>query len=210
MRRAAFIAVCLLLSAASPLVASTAHAAGQSNRDQATVSIVGTESFKPNGESSTYHFPAAATKVHPGGFITFVNQTNDAHTITLVASSAVPTSFDCPLCDAVNGMYFPTNNPGPPAIFQIDNGMPTDDNDADADAPDPAAAGVPFPGILTEDFDTPGSYAGDGTPVVGDSTIIGPNTSPLTQRTVQVSTAPGTYEYVCTLHPWMHGTIIVG
>jgi plastocyanin len=31
----------------------------------------------------------------------------------------------------------------------------------------------------------------------------------VTQRTVRVSTVPGTYHYVCTFHPWMQGTIVV-
>src|SRR5947209_3468732 len=178
MRRTIVVVACVLVSGAVPMMDGVAHAAGTPSRSAVTVNIVGTESFRPNGESATYRFPDAATKVQHGGYVTFVNQSDDVHTIALVAPSAVPTSFVCPLCDAVNGMYFPTNNPGPPSIFQIDNGVGSDDTDADVDATDPAAAGVPFPGVLTEDFDTPGFYAGDGSPVVGDSTLNRPERPP--------------------------------
>ena len=208
MRKKLALIACLLLVGTVPVVDGVAHAVGTASRGAVTVKIVGTDTFRPNGESATYHFPDAPTKVQQGGSITFVNQSDDVHTPTLVVASAVPTSFNCPLCDVVNGMYFPTNSQGPPAIFQIDNGTANDDVDKDADAADPVVT-APFPGVLTEDFDTPGSYAGDGTPVVGDSTIVGPSSSPVPQRTIQITAAPGTYHYICTIHPWMQGTIIV-
>ena len=182
--------------------ASSSGAARQANRDNVTVTITGTETFLPSGVHATFRFPAAATKVHAGGLITFDNQTNDGHTMTLVAATDVPKSFNCPICDQVNSLYFPGN--GPPAGFNIDNGVISDDTNNDADASD--TNGFPI-----EDFDTP---THSGPSAVGDSTLVDANGSNNgggpTTRVVQVTAPVGTtLEYICTFHPWMQGTIIV-
>lgn len=187
--------------------------------------IVGRQTVIANQQyTATYHFPNEPLRVAQGGTITFVNQTDDFHTITLVTKSDLPVPFsggpvdagtvqnNCSLCGAVNSLY--GGGSGPPNGLQIDNGQVNDDDaQADADAPDAAAiataGGLP-PGLslLTEDFDTPGT--GGASPTVGDSTIIGPvGSGAPTQRTVQMTGAPGTYWYFCTFHPWMEGSIIV-
>lgn len=217
MRRVLVAAVCVLLAAGIPFLANAAQATGRSDPNNVTVSITGTETFQPNGLKTTYHFPDAPIRVNHNGYITFVNETNDFHTITLVDAAAVPTSFDCSLCDATNTTYGGGN--GPPNGLQIDNGQLTDDGDNDADAPDPnytpGVLPIPASDVLIEDFDTPGTYGTDGTPHVGDSTIVAPPGFPspdlqvLPSREIQVTATAGTYHYICTFHPWMQGTIIV-
>lgn len=194
------------LLAGSWLAIPTAGATGQASRDNVTVTIVGTESFLPTGEHSTFRFPAAPTKVRSGGFITFDNQTNDGHTMTLIASADVPTSFRCQVCDQVNGTYFTGN--GPPAGFNIDNGVINDDDgQADADLTDPG-------GNAIEDFDTVSHSNGPAPATIGDSALVDANGSNnngfATTRVVQVTAPAGTtLHYICTFHPWMHGTIQV-
>jgi hypothetical protein len=150
------------------------------------------------------------------------------HNMSLIAANDLPIpggrlvvdSFNiCPLCDAISGLYF--SNPGgngPPAGVQIDNGKLSDDDTVpdDADVQDPAVPKgftPPFP-VLLADFDTVSHTNPTGPPTIGDSTLVdayGPaNNGFVTQRTVRMSTVPGTYHYVCTFHPWMQGTIVVG
>jgi plastocyanin len=228
MRKAAFIGAGMLLAAGFPIVAgSSAGASGGPAPKAVTVNIEGTNIFVRNqGVTTTYHFPDAPTRVAPGGTIKFVNKTNDLHNMTLFTAKDLPIpqgrlvvdSFSiCPLCDAVSNLY--GNGNGPPPGVQIDNGQIGDDETVpdDADTVDPAAKGLnpPFP-VLIEDFDTlthsnpatPGNP--NPPPTIGDSTLVGAPGSPMvTQRTVRVSTVPGTYHYVCTFHPWMQGTIVV-
>src|SRR5438067_2081853 len=101
MRRLRWFIPVMVAVLAVPLTVAQAGAGGQTKRDSVTVEIVGSESFKPNGVTSNFRFPDAPTKVHSGGFITFDNQTNDGHTMALVAAADVPKSFNCPLCDQV-------------------------------------------------------------------------------------------------------------
>ena len=168
-----------------------------------------------------FAFPDHPIVVEQGGMITFHNLTAEGHTIALVAAADVPATTsevdNCAICGAVNGV-FGLNGGGAPAGAQIDNGQVGDDDArADADAPDSgaiASAKGPLPPqsvfpILVEDFDTASHGA-----TVGDATIVDtadPNNGngfPV-ERTVLVTAPPGLYHYICTLHPWMQGTIHV-
>jgi plastocyanin len=211
MRRALIVVTAALL--AGGLVGASAAGASGNAPHHVTVDITGSDSMVPNRSfTNTYRFPDVI-KVARGGTITFVNKTTDGHTMTMVVKGDLPTTpagvNNCPICDAVNAMYSPNGQNGPPAIAQIDGGHPTDDpGEHDADQPDPGVPpGFPVKGLI-EDFNTPAHTNGNAAPKIGDSTIIGPVGSPVTQRTV-VLTAPGTYHYYCTFHPWMQGTIIV-
>jgi plastocyanin len=201
--------------AVSLLVTRAGATGAAPNKNSVSVDIVGAEKFLPNRETSTYRFPDAPTKVASGGTITFNNQTNDGHSITLVAPGDLATSFNCPVCDAVNSLYFTGNGNGPPAGAQIDAGTITDDDSqADTppgDAPDgPQAFPVP---VLIEDFDTVSHPNPTTPPTVGDSTFVFPNPNPFgapVVRTVQVTAPSGTVlHYMCTIHPWMQGQIDV-
>jgi plastocyanin len=211
-RKAIAGAAGLLLIGSIPLVTGSTAGAAQGTP---VVNIEGQDSFQPNNYLlNTYHFEPGNITVHQGQQVLFNNpKTRDGHTMTLVAAANVPRTtrqlFNCNLCNAVDGMYFPNPN-GPPAAVQIDNGVLQDDNDTDADTPDPAAPG-PF-GALIEDFNTPGHNNGTNPPTVGDSALIGSVSIPgtPTSRTIVVTAAPGTVlHYYCTLHPWMQGTITV-
>ena len=61
--------------------------------------------------------------MHQGERVTFVNTTTDSHTMTLVVSADVPRKiadvFTCPLCDAVNNVYFPLVPNSPRACRSI-------------------------------------------------------------------------------------------
>jgi plastocyanin len=171
-----------------------------------------------------YRFPNEPIKVAQGGTITFVNKTDDFHTVALVKKADLPVPFNgkamdalsvfnnCTICNAVNNLFGGGNTP--PNAMQIDNGVATDDEtQADGDVTDTAAvatAANPPPGlpVLVADFDTPST--GGVTPTVGDATVIATNVAGgPTQRTVLMTANPGTYWYICTLHPWMEGSIVV-
>lgn len=223
MRKIGFV---MALSLVAGTLSGSAAVAEDAPSRAVTVNIEGNQTVRANvGYTATYHFPDEPIKVAQGGTITFVNKTDDGHTITLVKKADLTLPLDskrvdaavlnnCKLCDAVNSLYFPGN--GPPAGAQIDGGTIGDDDvTADADVTDTAALASasnppPIP-LLVEDFDTPGT--GGMSPTVGDSTLIdsgGPNGhGGPTQRTVKMTPAPGTYFYQCTFHPWMEGSIIV-
>jgi len=191
-------------------------AAGAPHR--VVVAIKGGDQFvHPGLLTNDYSFPKGTITVAQGGRITFVNETTDGHIIALVRAGDVPTTTaqvdSCPLCDAVNGAFFTDPTSKNPTVAQLDAGK----NDAettpdDSDAPDlgaiKSAGGQLPPGIgpvLIEDFDTPshGTTVGDAT-IVGTGGAGGPS-----QRTIVVTAAPGLYHFICTLHPWMQGTIRV-
>ena len=206
MSRFRWVIVVVCTVAVAPwLFPDLAGAAPPPKPDNVTVKIEGKSTFSRHGVSETFHFPDAPTKVHSGGFITFDNQTNDGHTMTLIAAADIPNSFDCKLCDQVNGVYFPN---GSPAGFNIDGGFINDDaSQADANA-------VDANGFAIEDFDTVSHSNGTDPATIGDSTLVDANGSNNqgfpTTRVVQVTAPPGTtLEYICTFHDWMHGTIKV-
>lgn len=212
MRRALIVVMAVLL-VGGLAGASPAGASGNTRR-HVTVNIVGADHMVPNRSfTNTYRFPNVI-RIAQGGTITFVNKTTDGHTMTMVVASDLPKTVDgvnnCPICDTVNTMYQPNGQNGPPAIAEIDDGHPTDDeSDNDADRADPGVpAGFPVKGLI-EDFDSAAHTNPNAAPTIGDSTIIGPLGSPVTQRTIVVTAPPGTYHYYCTFHPWMQGKIIV-
>jgi len=68
-----------------------------------SVSIVGGESFQPNGfVTATFHFSPGTITVHSGSSALWVNSTPDAHTITIVKPGQVPSNinqvFNCKVC----------------------------------------------------------------------------------------------------------------
>jgi plastocyanin len=209
-RRMMVVLAGVLLLGSTPLVTSSTASAADGIQ---VVNINGQDGFQANSFIiNTFHFDQGSIKVHQGERVRFHNNTSEGHSMTLVAAADLPNNaaqaFNCNLCNAVNGMYFP--NPGPPAGVQIDNGMLTDDNNTDADTPDPAAPG-PF-NALIEDFNTPSHSNGVGAPTIGDSTLIGSVSIPgsPTSRIIVVKAAPGTVlHYYCTFHPWMQAKFIV-
>ena len=200
--------------------ASTAGAQGAGPND-VSVNIEGGDHFPhPGLLTNDFHFPSRPIVVTEGGTITFHNKTNDGHTVALVRHEDVPTTvqqvFNCGVCNTINDVWG-LNGSGPPKAAQLDNGKQADDTDNDADAPDTGAINSAtgplqpqsvFP-ILIEDFDT----ASHGS-TVGDATLLDTADSQNghgfpSQRTIVMTAPPGTYDYICTIHPWMQGTIKV-
>ena len=190
-----------------------------------SVLILGADHFvHPGLFINDYRFDDENIVVERGSTITFKNKTTDGHTIALVTGPALPKNTadvdNCQfgngatVCSAVNGVFFGPNQGGPggpPVTPQIDNGKPNDDAQADADALDTGAinnggGSLPpgFPPLLIEDFDTASTAT-----TVGDATIVAPPGRGPVQRTIVMTAAPGLYHYMCTLHPWMQGTIQV-
>jgi len=205
-----------------PMLSNSAAGAWTSAPKSVSVNIAGSDHFiRPGFITNDYHFPDHAIVVKHGGTITFHNLTDEGHTIALVTAKTVPKTSsqvdNCQVCNAVNDR-FGLNGSGPPAGAQIDHGMVGDDDTRpDDDAPDLgaiASAKAPLPPqsvfpILIEDFDTQssGTFVGDATIVDTPSPVNG-NGFP-TQRTIVMTAQPGLYHYICTLHPWMQGTIQV-
>jgi plastocyanin len=205
------------------LTGSVARADSHGPKD-VLVNILGGDHFPhPGLLINDYRFPNHAIVVNHGDTITFHNLTDDVHTIALFAAADVPTTVDqvhnCPVCDAVNGVFGLNGPPGPPSGAQIDNGqLRDDDSQTDGDVTDTGAINslggpthVPpsiLP-ILVEDFDTPSHSNTVGDPTVGDATVVATPGHGPTQRTIAVTASPGLYHYICTIHPWMQGTILV-
>ncbi len=207
-----------------PLVAANSAGATNDRPRAAVVNILGGDHFiRPGLLTNDYRFDAENIVVEQGTTITFKNHTTDGHTMALVTAAALPKTTaqvdNCEngsggtICDAVNGIFFGANQNGPggpPLTAQIDRGKATDDDaQADADTPDTGAlnSGQVPPNIgpvLVEDFATRGTAT-----TAGDATIVAPPGQGPTQRTVVMTGAPGVYHYMCTLHPWMQGTITV-
>jgi plastocyanin len=196
-----------------PIVSGGAAGANDDRPRTVSVDITGADHFpRPGLFINDFSFPLRPIVIQQGGKITFHNRTSEGHTMALVDPTLVPkTSQDlsnCPICDAINTMFFPNPGNGPPAGLQIDNGMITDDEtQQDADAPD-AGPSHGFR-LLIEDFDTVAK-----TGHIGDATIVD-TTDPRnghgfpTQRTVVLTAKPGLYNYICSIHPWMQGQIRV-
>lgn len=175
-----FIALTILL----PVMTSNASS------NSATVSIIGDEGFNANSRIfSTFRFSPGLTEINHGGVITFENLvTNEGHTISIVAASALPANitqvFMCgapgTVCAAVAAAHFP-NGFGP-------NGQPN---------PGPVLFFVNVPG------NPPGFAQGN---VQGNSLIIRPGqTVDLT-----VSAPSGTsFHFMCVIHPWMQARVDV-
>ncbi|HSS08378.1 MAG TPA: hypothetical protein VLL25_00740 [Acidimicrobiales bacterium] len=204
-----------------PILSGASAGATNDKPETETVNILGGDHFvRPGLLVNNFRFDDENIVVEQGSRITFRNMTTDGHTIALVTDAALPKTTaevdNCEngtggtVCDAVNGVFYGQGGPmGPPLTPQIDNGKATDDDtQADADTPDPAAIGIHlppgFPPVLVEDFDTRGTAT-----TVGDATTTAPPGRGPTERTVVMTGAPGLYHYMCTLHPWMQGTIRV-
>lgn len=194
--RLAAAALATALGLASPVATSGVGADG--TKSAASVSIVGRDSWRVGRVENTYHFANDTVTVASGGTITWDNTTNDGHTISIIAAADLPTSFDCPVCDMVNEVYFPDPN-GPPAGLSIDEGVIKD-----------TAVTPTVPTFAS--FSSASHSAGGG--VVGDSMLIDAagsnNQGGPTSRSATITAPAGTVlRYGCTFHDWMQGTIRV-
>jgi len=101
MRRIGVVVGAVLVAAASAVVVFGGGAGAAST----TVSILGNDSFVPNGKIEyTFHFSPGTISVRSGNTATWVNATADAHTITIVKPGQLPASanqvFNCRVCQS--------------------------------------------------------------------------------------------------------------
>jgi len=178
------VAAALSLAAFSvgPVSAAPSPVPGATDK---TVRIVGEEKFSPDEFFSiTYHFTPRRTRVHQGGTITWDNQTNDGHTVSVVTHDQLPRTVQqvdvCSVCNDLLAAHFP-------------NGFP------------PQGAPV----LVLDDFKATTATARFDSP--GDSVIVAPPGVPFPTRVaVMISAVPGTtLDYLCAIHPWMQGSIQV-
>lgn len=157
--------------------------AGSAGPDR-TVNIAGEEQFVPNAMiMATLRFSPGPISVASGDTITWVNKTDEPHTITIVAPEDVPTSL---------GEVFTCGAPGGPCYAALVGHFST------------------TPPTLVLGGGADGTAGLDG---VGDSLLVfQENPNPNLPSTVSAKvTAPSgtTLNYLCALHPWMIGSITV-
>ncbi len=163
----------------------------------ATVQILGGEGVLINHKVfSSFHFKPGHIEINSGGTVTFENLvTMDAHTISIVNATSLPTNitqiFACfgpgTICGAVLAVHFPNG-------FNMMTGMPN----------------LP----ILQFVSVPGNPAGftNSAGVAGNSILLPPSKIPILPDTYTVTiSAPSgtTLHYMCTFHAWMQGTIDV-
>jgi len=180
----------LLVLTASAVVALTTSVVLSSADVPRNVTIMGTEHFVPNTLiNADFRFSPGPLSVKSGDTVTWQNTTVDPHTISIVNASDLPTTigqvFNCgapgTVCATILACHFP-NGFGP-------NG--------------------PNPPIF---FACKNALNGE-LKAAGDSFLIPPpNFGPPSLQTVTAKiTAPSgtTLSYMCVIHPWMQGSIVV-
>jgi hypothetical protein len=161
---------------------------------------------------STLRFtPNKPIYVHRGEWITIKDTSNDVHTFSIVASSVLPKTVadvgscgapppaPASICSVILAAHLPagppTGPPPPPQNSCIKVTSPTPVNQC-IDEGHPVANNGAFPGLDTAFTLTKG----------GDSIILLPNQS----FTVQITAKAGTVlHFMCAIHPWMQGELIV-
>jgi len=163
--------------------ADTEHTTEDNGGHAAEVHAVGLDTvFAPNQFiKSTFHFKPGHVSVDHGGTLTFVDDTTDGHTLSLVTAADVPkTAADVNNCGD-------TGPCGPILQAHFPQGFPP--------------AGTPVPVV---------NQGGPGFDVPGDSLLVGPKGSGFEVNSVTVSAPSGTeLHFICAIHAWMQGTIEV-
>jgi plastocyanin len=136
--------------------------------------------FVPNQFiKSTFHFKPGHVQVPHGGTLTFVDDTTDGHTLSLVKPGDVPKTavdvnscFDTGPCGPIVQAHFPNGQNGPPVPI-VNKGAPG--------------------------FDTPGDSLLVGPKGSGHET----------NSVIVSAPAGSTFRFICAFHPWMQGTLNV-
>jgi plastocyanin len=128
---------------------------------------------------ATFHFAPGATTIKSGGTITLTNNGKDPHTLSLVKASQVPRSL--------KGMENCTACAAIGKAHGLSEGGPQT-------GPPP----ILLVNVGAVGFDAP-----------GDSVVIGPRGRGGPVK-FQVTARPGTVlNFICIIHPWMSGRILV-
>jgi plastocyanin len=173
----------LTTSAVMALVTSVVLSSADVARN---VTIMGTEHFVPNALiSADFRFSPGPLTVKSGDTVTWQNATTDGHTISIVPSqpTTVGEVFNCgapgTVCAPIIQCHFPGG---------FGNGGP--------------------PPIINL---TCGNAANGELKAIGDSFLIPPPfVGPPQTITATITAPPGTtLLYMCVVHPWMQGSIVV-
>ena len=146
------------------------------------VQILGDERFTPNAiVLATFHFSPGPLEVRSGEQVTWQNTTADPHTVSVVRHADLPATIDQLFACAICTVIGAAHFP---------NGFDQ--------APVPVLDDLKPTGFPPR-LDSP-----------GDSFLIGPSGSPGSSITAVVSAPAGTtLDYMCVIHPWMQGSIVV-
>jgi plastocyanin len=174
--------VLIALAAASLAVGASALAAAGKAPSSAKIAIKGGETFKPNAyDKDASRFVPGTVTVRSGATITLTNGGMENHTLSLVAPSAVPRTVR------------QLNNCTICLQISLAHGVNPMAGPPSGPPPHPVVD-VGAPG-----FDAP-----------GDSVVVGPKGSPLGKATFKVTAKAGTMlHFICIVHPWMQGSIVV-
>ncbi len=183
--RRALIALVLgaaLLALGGSALADGGKSAGKSGKapSSAKVLITGSESFKTNAYiKDSVHFVAGTVTVSPGATITLSNKTDDEHTFSIVKKAQLPRTLAQIEHCTVCGEIAKAHGVNPEAA-------PT--------GPPP----IPLVNVGPVGFNEP-----------GDSTVIGPQGHGSTVTFKVTAAAGSTLYFMCAIHPWMQGRIVV-
>ncbi len=142
LRKSAVLAIAVALAVASLLLGSAVLA-----RDARAVRVTGTESFIPNAKvMATFRFAPGPITVRSGETVTWTDDTNDLHTISVVRAADLPTNieevFTCPACGPILAGHFDLSTTPPTLITPVLGGGA----DGTAGFDGPGDSKVLFPG----------------------------------------------------------------
>jgi len=181
MRRLAVLTASIVFALSSSVLLGSASGSR-------TIKILGTEHFVPNALiNANYRFSPGPLSVKSGESVTWANATNDGHTISIVPSvpATVSDVFGCgapgTVCAPILACHFPQGF-GPPVTVGC------------------------------------GNAANGELKVLGDSVLVGCTGTPGCQVpipipstvTLKITAPAGSHLlYMCVIHAWMQGEIVV-
>jgi plastocyanin len=171
-----------VLGAALLILAASALAAGKGKgAANAKIVIKGGSTFKANAYiKDSVHFVAGTTTVRSGGTVTLTNTSEDPHTFSIVKQSQLPRSVAQVENCGICGELAKAHGVNP-------EGPPSS-------GPPP----IPLVNVGPAGFNQP-----------GDSVFVGPK-GPGGRLTFKVTAPAGTtLNFMCIIHPWMQGRILV-
>jgi plastocyanin len=153
---------------------------------------VGGERFVPNRLiADTMHFKVGTVHIKSGGTLTFVDKTKNAHTFSIVKKRQVPRT-----AKAVDNCF----GPGPCDEIAIAHGAVNPDTGEEQEPT------TPLVNVGKAGFNQP-----------GDSIVLPPAGGPAAARAhasrtnVKITASAGkTLYFICAIHPWMQGKVVVG
>jgi plastocyanin len=189
-RMQARVGLALAVAVSAAAVAVPAFAA--SAPKHVTETTTGGAKFVPNRMfADTMHFKIGTIHIRSGGTLTFVDKTKQPHTFSLVKRRQVPRT-----ANQANNCF----GPGPCDEIALAHGAV---NPETGEEQDPT---VPLVNAGKAGFNQPGDSV--VLPPGGGSSAAKAHAS---KTSVKITASPGkTLYYICAIHPWMQGKVVVG